>query len=88
MCPFYTDLVEIDKNCLWSCGFAMEIWKRIITLLIPIYPRAMYTCGAVLWTVVQDKLMVYEQEEVCICYCCETWFDEEISDTFESTNRD
>ena len=31
-----------SKHCLWSCGL-MEIWKQIITLLIPIYSWAMYT---------------------------------------------
>ena len=35
----------------------MEIWKRTVTLLLPVYPRA-------LWPVVQDKTMVYEQEDV------------------------
>ena len=42
----------------------MEIWKRIARLLIPIYPRTVYTWGAVLWAVVQDKPMVYDQEDV------------------------
>ena len=42
----------------------MEIWKRTIILLIPIYPQAMCTWGTVLWAVVQDKPMVYEQQEV------------------------
>ena len=51
------------KHCLWGCGFVMDIWKRIITLLIPVYLRAEYTWGAVLWVVVQDKPMVYEQED-------------------------
>ena len=41
-CPFYTDLVEMVKHCFWSCDFAMEIWKRIITLLILVYPRVVY----------------------------------------------
>ena len=40
----------------------MEIWKGIITLSIPLYPRVMYTWGAILWA--EDKLMVYEQEDV------------------------
>ena len=48
---------------LWSCGFAIDIWKGIIKLLIPVYPRAVYTWGAVLWVVIHDKPMVYEQEE-------------------------
>ena len=56
MCPFYMDLVEIAKHCLWSCGFAMNIQKQIITLLILVYPRAVYTWGAVLWVVVQINL--------------------------------
>ena len=56
MCPFYMDLVEIAKHCLWSCGFAMNIQKQIITLLILVYPRAVYTWGAVLWAVVQINL--------------------------------
>ena len=51
-------------HCLWSCDFAMVIWKRIITLLILVYPRVVYTWGAVLWVLVQDKLIVYEQENV------------------------
>ena len=38
--------------------------ERIITLLIQVYPRAMYTWGAVLWAVIQDKPMIYEQEDV------------------------
>ena len=42
----------------------MDIWKLSITLLIPLYPRAVYTWGAVLWVVVQDKPMVYEEENV------------------------
>ena len=64
MCPFCIDLEETIKNCLWSCGFAMEIWKPIIILLIQEYPRAVYTWRAVLlWAVVKDKSMVYEQEE-------------------------
>ena len=42
----------------------MEIWKRIITLLVPIYHRVAYTWGAMLWLVVHYKPMVYEQEEV------------------------
>ena len=42
----------------------MEIWKRIITLLVPVYHRAAYTWGAMLWLVVHYKPMVYEQEEV------------------------
>ena len=29
----------------------MDVWKKIITLLIPVYPRAVYTWGAVLWAV-------------------------------------
>ena len=32
--------------------------------LIPIYPRAVYKWGAVLWAAVHDKPMEYEQEEV------------------------
>ena len=49
--------METAKHYLWSCYFAMEIWKRTVTLLLPVYPRA-------LWPVVQDKTMVYEQEDV------------------------
>ena len=64
ICAFCTNLVETTKHCLWSCGFTMEIWKRKTTLLILVYPRAVYTWGAVLWAVVQDKPMVYEQKEV------------------------
>ena len=64
MCPFCTDLEETGKHCLWSFDFAMKIWKIIITLLIPIYPQAVYTWGAVLWAVVQDEPMVYEQDDV------------------------
>ena len=63
MCPFYTNLIETTKHCLWSCGFAMDIWKRVIKLLTPICPRAVYTWGAVLWAMVQDKPIVYEQED-------------------------
>ena len=40
MCPFCTDVIETAKHYLWSCGFALAIWKQIIKLLIPIYPRA------------------------------------------------
>ena len=35
----------------------IEIWKRIITVLISVYPRAMYI-------VVKDKPMIYEQVDV------------------------
>mgnify|MGYP002775206253 CR=1 FL=1 len=48
MCPFCMYLVETSKHCLWSCDFAMEIWKRIITLLIPIYPQVVYTSAGVM----------------------------------------
>ena len=58
------DTVETANHCLWSCDFAMEIWKRIITMLISVYPRAVYTWGAVLWAVVQVKPMLYEQEDI------------------------
>ena len=58
------DTVETANHCLWSCDFAMEIWKRIITMLISVYPRAVYTWGrdSVLQPVAQDKPMVYEKE--------------------------
>ena len=62
----HTDLVETAKHYLWSCDFEKEVWKRIITLLIPIYPRAMYTWGVILWAVVQGKPMAYEQEEAAV----------------------
>ena len=42
----------------------MEIWKRIITLLILVYHQVAYTWATVLWSLVHDKPMVYEQEEV------------------------
>ena len=58
MCPFCTDVIETAKHCLWSCGFTRDIWKQIIKLLTPVYPRAIYTWGAVLWAVVHDKPMV------------------------------
>ena len=64
MCPFCTDLIETATHCLWSCGFVMDIWTQIIKLLTPVYPRAVYTWGAILWAVVQDKPTVYEQEVV------------------------
>ena len=48
---------------MWSCGFALDIWKRIIKLLTPVYPRAVYTWGTILWAVVHDKPMVYERDE-------------------------
>ena len=64
MCPFCTDLIETAKHCLWSCGFVMDIWTQIIKLLTPVHHRAMYTWGAVLWVMVHDNTMVYEQEEV------------------------
>ena len=51
------NLADTAKHCLWSCDFLIEIWKRIITVLIPVYPRAMYI-------VVKDKPLVYEQEDV------------------------
>ena len=60
MCPFFTDLVEIAKHCLWSWGFAIAIWKRIITLLIPVYTRAMYTQGVVSCVVLQEQPMSYK----------------------------
>ena len=60
----------------------MDVWKKIITLLIPLYPRAVYTWGSV----VQDKPMVYEQEEVAIVM--RHGLMGKKSDTFESTNRD
>ena len=56
--------MEMVKNCLCSLDFVMEIWKRIITVLISVHPRVVYTWGPILWTVVQDKPLVYEQEDV------------------------
>ena len=61
MCPFCTDLIETSKHCLWTCGFAMEIWQQIIKLLNISY-RVVYTWDAVSCTKVHDKPMVYEQE--------------------------
>ena len=29
--------METAKRCLWRCEFVMEIWKRIVMLLIPLY---------------------------------------------------
>ena len=61
MFPFSMDLVETAKHYLWSCDFEKEVWKRIITLLILVYPRATYTWGAVVWAVVQVKLIIYRR---------------------------
>ena len=47
MCSFCTNLVETAKHCLWRCDFVIEIWKRIVTSLIPLYPRAVYIWGTV-----------------------------------------
>ena len=88
MCTFCTDLVEIAKHCLWSCGFAMEIWKRIITLLIPVYPRVVYTWGAALLAEVQDKPMVYEHEKVVDAIAMRHGLMQKNIDTFDFTNRD
>ena len=40
----------------------MDLWKQIIQLLTLLYPRVVYTWGAVLWAIVHYKPMVYEQE--------------------------
>ena len=56
--------INLYISLLDSMALQMDIWKRIIKLLTPVYPRAVYTWGAVLWAVVHDKPMVYEQEEV------------------------
>ena len=65
MCaPFCTNLIEIAKQCLWNCNFAMKMWKRFVTLLITIHPRVVYTQGVVLWVMVHDKPTIYEQENV------------------------
>ena len=55
---------------------------------MPIYPRAVYTWGVVLWVVVQDKPMVYEQEEVVDVIAMKHRLMQKNFDTFESTNRD
>ena len=44
----------------------MDIWKRIIQLLTPVCPRAMYTWGAVLRAMVHNKPIVYEQVGVIV----------------------
>ena len=35
-----------------------------MTLLMPLYPQVVYAARAVLWVVVHNKEMVYEQEDV------------------------
>ena len=82
---FLYGLIETAKHCLWSCGFSMNIWKRNIKLLTPIYPRAVYTRGTVLWAVVHNKPMVYEQEKVANAIVMRYGFIGK-NDPFESTN--
>ena len=38
------------------------------------HPQIVYTWGAVLWATIQDKPMVYEQEDVADAIAW-TWFD-------------
>ena len=59
VCPYFTDLVETSKHCLWNCSFVMDLWKQIIQLLTLVYPRAVYTWGAVLWAIVHYKPIWY-----------------------------
>ena len=49
---------------LWSCGCYGHMETNNKKLLTPVYLGAVYTWGAVLWAVVHDKPMVYEQEDV------------------------
>ena len=60
MCPFCTNLIETVKHCFWTCGF-METNHKIINSKI-FQNNVLW--GAVLWAMVHDKPMVYEQEEV------------------------
>ena len=48
MCHFCTNLVETAKHCLWSCDSVMETWKRIVTLLIPVYPERCIHGGGIM----------------------------------------
>ena len=61
-CHFCMKLLETTKHCLWSYDFAMKKCKRIVTLLILVYPRAMLR-GVVLRAVVQGQPILYKQDD-------------------------
>ena len=56
--------MESIKHVLWSCPKIMQIWQRVLRLLILIHANCVVTWGAVRWGILEGQLLLYEKEDI------------------------
>ena len=57
-------MMESIKHVLWSCPKIMQVWQRVLRLLILIHANCVITWGAVRWGILEGQLLLYEKEYI------------------------
>ena len=54
---------ETQYHCLWGCGHAQQVWRRVIRLLAYRQVHGMVTWGSVVWTSFAYEALVYDSDK-------------------------
>ena len=57
-------MIQSIKHVLWSCPKIMQVWHRVLRLLILIHANCVITWGAVRWGILEGQLLLYEKEDI------------------------
>ena len=57
-------MIESIKHVLWSCPKIMQVWKRVLRLLILIQANCVITWGAARWGILEGNWLLYEKDDI------------------------
>ena len=61
-CPRCGHLMETQRQCLWDCPQAQQVWLRVLRLLVPLSAEGIFTWGAAAWSTLSGPALAYEAE--------------------------
>ena len=61
--------VETQKHCLWDCGIAQGIWRRILRIMTYVVTDCTLSWGMAMWSTLQPMVLSYEMESVDKVIC-------------------
>ena len=63
-CAICHEPQETTKHVLWSCSFAQQVWKKVVSLFLTINVGCLFSWGSAMWGVLHSGLMLYEANDV------------------------
>ena len=57
-------MVESFKRVMWCCPKIMQVWQRVLRLLILIRANCVITWDAIRWGILEGQPLLYEKKDI------------------------